>query len=53
MANLVRELAKVGEEREVALQQLIEERGAFDERLQILQEEYDSVTKEKECILEV
>lgn len=50
VANLVRELAKVGEERELALTQLKEERVAFEERLEILQQEYDSVIKEKECI---
>ncbi|XP_031573017.1 uncharacterized protein LOC116307014 [Actinia tenebrosa] len=47
VANLVKELAKVGEEREIALTQLTQERIAFEERLQILQEEYDSNIKEK------
>lgn len=51
VANLVKELAKVGEEREIALTQLTQERIAFEERLQILQEEYDSNIKEKLSIL--
>ena len=51
VANLVRELARVGEERELALTQLKEERSAFEERLEILQQEYDAVIHEKECIL--
>lgn len=51
VANLVKELAKVGEERELALTQLTHERIAFEERLQILQEEYDSNIKEKLSIL--
>ena len=50
VANLVKELAKVGEEREHAEERLKEERLAFEERLVILQEEYDAVTKEKICI---
>ena len=51
VANLVKELAKVGEERELALSQLTEERVAFEERLQILQEEYESNINEKLSIL--
>ena len=51
VANLVRELARVGEEREIALMQLKEERSAFEERLEILQQEYDAIIMEKECIL--
>lgn len=50
VANLVKELAKVGEERENAEGRLKEERLAFEERLVILQEEYDAVIKEKICI---
>ena len=51
MANLVKELAKVGEERVYAEEKLQEERMAFEERLAILQEEYDAVIKEKHRIL--
>lgn len=50
VANLVKELAKVGEEREHAEERLKTERLAFEERLVILQEEYDAVIKEKICI---
>lgn len=50
VANLVKELAKVGEERVNAEERLQVERTAFEERLAILQEEYDSVIKEKQCI---
>lgn len=50
VANLVKELAKVGEEREHAEEKLEAERLAFEERLVILQEEYDAVIKEKICI---
>ena len=50
VANLVKELAKVGEERINAEERLQIERKAFDERLVILQEEYDAVLKEKQCI---
>lgn len=50
VANLVKELAKVGEEREHAEERLKEERLAFEERLVILQEEYDAVINEKSCI---
>jgi len=50
VANLVKELAKVGEEREHAEERLKAERLAFEERLVILQEEYDAVIKEKICI---
>ena len=50
VANLVKELAKVGEERVHAEKRLQEERTAFEERLAILQEEYDAVIKEKHCI---
>ena len=51
VANLVKELAKVGEERQLAEERIKEERLAFEERLAILQEEYDAVIKEKACIL--
>ena len=51
VANLVKELAKVGEERVYAEEKLQEERIAFEERLTILQEEYDAVIKEKHRIL--
>lgn len=51
VANLVKELAKVGEERVYAEEKLQEERMAFEERLAILQEEYDAVIKEKHRIL--
>lgn len=51
VANLVKELAKVGEERQQAEERLKAERLAFEERLVILQEEYDAVIKEKICIL--
>ncbi|XP_022807223.1 uncharacterized protein LOC111344274 isoform X3 [Stylophora pistillata] len=47
VANLVKELAKVGEERQLAEEKIEEERLAFEERLAILQEEYDAVIKEK------
>ncbi|XP_048579726.1 uncharacterized protein LOC116619537 isoform X2 [Nematostella vectensis] len=47
IANLVKELAKVGEEKEKAFSLLTEERTAFEERLNILQEEYDRVIDEK------
>ena len=50
VANLVKELAKVGEERVNAEERLQAERTAFEERLVILQEEYDAVIKEKQCI---
>lgn len=50
VANLVKELAKIGEEREHAEERLKAERLAFEERLVILQEEYDAVIKEKICI---
>lgn len=50
VANLVKELAKVGEERQFAEERIKEERVAFEERLAILQEEYDAVIKEKACI---
>ena len=50
VANLVKELAKVGEERQEAEERLKAERLAFEERLVILQEEYDAVIKEKICI---
>ena len=50
VANLVKELAKVGEERQLAEERIKEERLAFEERLAILQEEYDAVIKEKACI---
>lgn len=50
VANLVKELAKVGEERVHAEEKLQAERAAFEERLVILQEEYDAVIKEKQCI---
>ena len=50
VANLVKELAKVGEERVHAEEKLQAERTAFEERLVILQEEYDAVIKEKQCI---
>ena len=51
VANLVKELAKAGEERHRAEQRLQEERMAFEERLAIIQDEYDGVIKEKQCIL--
>ena len=50
VANLVKELAKVGEERVHAEERLQVERMAFEERLAILQEEYDAVIKEKHRI---
>ena len=50
VANLVKELAKLGEERVNAEERLQAEREAFEERLVILQEEYDAVLKEKQCI---
>ncbi|XP_074613156.1 uncharacterized protein LOC141873166 isoform X2 [Acropora palmata] len=50
VANLVKELAKVGEEQINAEERLQIERKAFDERLVILQEEYDAVLKEKQYL---
>lgn len=50
VANLVKELAKLGEERVNAEERLQAEREAFEERLVILQEEYDAVLKEKQYL---
>ncbi|XP_077993967.1 protein hinderin-like [Glandiceps talaboti] len=51
VANLIRELARIGEEKENAVEQLHLERFSFEERTQKLQDQYDSILKEREDIL--
>ena len=50
VANLIKELAKTGEERELALERLQEERVSFEERLCAVQEEQASLRLERESL---
>ncbi len=51
IANLIRELAKVGEEKEVIVQQLNVERQTYEEKVQRLQNQMMTIIKEREHIL--
>ena len=50
VANLIKELAKTGEERELALERLQEERVSFDEQLSAVQEEQTALKQEREAL---
>lgn len=50
VANLIKELAKTGEERELALERLQEERVSFDEQLGSVQEEQTALKQEREAL---
>jgi hypothetical protein len=50
VANLIKELAKTGEERELALERLQEERVSFDEQLGTVQEEQTTLKQEREAL---
>ena len=50
VANLIKELAKTGEERELALERLQEERVSFEERLSAVQQEQTALKQEREAL---
>lgn len=50
VANLIKELAKTGEERELALERLQEERVSFEEQLGAIQEEQTALKQERESL---
>ena len=50
VANLIKELAKTGEERELALERLQEERVSFEDRLCAVQEEQASLKLERQSL---
>lgn len=50
VANLIKELAKTGEERELALERLQEERVSFEEQLSAVQEEQAALKQEREAL---
>lgn len=50
VANLIKELAKTGEERELALERLQEERVSFEEQLSAVQEEQATLKQERETL---
>ncbi|XP_028411156.1 uncharacterized protein LOC114533759 [Dendronephthya gigantea] len=50
VANLIKELAKTGEERELALERLQEERVSFEEQLGAIQEEQTVLKQERESL---
>jgi hypothetical protein len=50
VANLIKELAKTGEERELALEKLQEERVSFDEQLCAVHEEQTALKREREAL---
>ncbi|XP_046849555.1 bromodomain-containing protein DDB_G0280777-like [Xenia sp. Carnegie-2017] len=50
VANLIKELAKTGEERELALERLQEERVSFEEQLNAVQAEQNKLKEEREAL---